>query len=120
MVDIYYDHFLALSFETIHHQSLGKFNDNVTALLQENINVMPSSAQAYLRAIQSQNWLFQYSNIDGINAIFNKMANRSGLKPIKLGAKTLERNYDFFKTQFLEFYPELIRHCYPFKKEGLH
>lgn len=120
LVDIYYDHFLALSFETMHHQSLRKFNDNVTALLQEHINIMPSSAQAYLRAMQSQNWLLQYSNIDGINIILNKMASRSGLKPLRMGAKTLERNYDFFKTQFLEFYPELIRHCYPFKKEALH
>jgi acyl carrier protein phosphodiesterase len=120
LVDIYYDHFLAFSFEMMHHQSLEKFNNNVTALLQEHINIMPWSAQAYLRAMQSQNWLLQYSNIDGINVILNKMASRSGLKPLRMGAKTLERNYDFFKTQFLEFYPELIRHCYPFKKEGLH
>ena len=38
LVDIYYDHFLAVYFEQFHHQSLGTFNDKITALLQQYMN----------------------------------------------------------------------------------
>jgi acyl carrier protein phosphodiesterase len=120
LVDIYYDHFLAVYFEQFHHQSLGTFNDNITALLQHHINIMPSSAQGYLRGMQAQNWLLEYSSVAGIGVILNKMANRSGLHFLQSGARSLEYHYDFFKIQFLKFYPELIGYCDSFKKEALH
>ena len=120
LVDIYYDHFLAVYFEQFHHQSLGTFNDNITALLQHHINIMPSSAQGYLRGMQAQNWLLEYSSVAGIGVILNKMANRSGLHFLQSGARSLGYHYDFFKIQFLKFYPELIGYCDSFKKEALH
>ena len=111
LVDMYYDHFLAVYFERFHHQSLGTFSDKITALLQKHMDIMPSSAQGYLRGMQTQNWLLEYSSVAGIDVILIKMANRSGLQPLQTGANTLERHYDFFKTQFLKFYPELMGHC---------
>ena len=120
LVDMYYDHFLAVYFERFHHQSLGTFSDKITALLQKHMDIMPSSAQGYLRGMQAQNWLLEYSSVAGIDVILNKMANRSGLQPLQTGANTLERHYDFFKTHFLKFYPELMGHCDSFKKEALH
>ena len=120
LVDMYYDHFLAVYFERFHHQPLGTFSDKITALLQKHKDIMPSSAQGYLRGMQTQNWLLEYSSVAGIDVILNKMANRSGLQPLQTGANTLERHYDFFKTHFLKFYPELMGHCDSFKKEALH
>lgn len=120
LVDMYYDHFLALDFETYHQLSLATFNNDITALLQKHVNIMPPSAQGYLRGMQAQNWMLEYNNTEGIDVILNKMANRTGLQPLQTGANTLERHYDFFKTQFLKFYPELMSHCDSFKKEALH
>ena len=120
LVDIYYDHFLAVYFEQFHHQSLGTFNDKITALLQQYMNIMPPSAQGYLRGMQAQNWLLEYSSVAGIGVILNKMANRSGLHLLQSGARSLEHHYDFFKMQFLKFYPELMCYCDSFKKEALH
>jgi acyl carrier protein phosphodiesterase len=120
LVDIYYDHFLALHFETFHRQSLVLFNSEITVLLQQHSDVMPVSAQGYLRGMKAQNWLLEYSSIAGIDIILNKMANRSGLYPLKIAAKTLEEHYPFFQAQFLKFYPELLDYCESFKKEALH
>ena len=120
LVDMYYDHFLAVYFERFHHQSLETFSVKITALLQKHKDIMPSSAQGYLRSMQTQNWLLEYSSVAGIDVILNKMANRSGLQPLQTGANTLERHDDFFKTHFLKFYPELMGHCDSFKKEALH
>ena len=120
LVDMYYDHFLAVYFERFHHQPLGTFSDKITALLQKHMDIMPSSAQGYLRGMQTQNWLLEYNSVAGIDVILIKMANRSGLQPLQTGANTLERHYDFFKTHFLKFYPELMGHCDSFKKEALH
>ena len=120
LVDIYYDHFLAVYFEQFHHQPLGTFNDKITALLQQYMNIMPPSAQGYLRCMQAQNWLLEYSSVAGIGVILNKMANRSGLHLLQSGARSLEHHYDFFKMQFLKFYPELMCYCDSFKKEALH
>ena len=120
LVDMYYDHFLAVYFERFHHQSLETFSVKITALLQKHKDIMPSSAQGYLRGMQTQNWLLEYNSVAGIDVILIKMANRSGLQPLQTGANTLERHYDFFKTHFLKFYPELMGHCDSFKKEALH
>ena len=120
LVDMYYDHFLALYFETYHQLSLATFNNDITALLQKHVNIMPPSAQGYLRGMQAQNWMLEYNNTEGIDVILNKMANRTGLQSLQTGANTLERHYDFFKTQFLKFYPELMSYCDSFKKEALH
>jgi acyl carrier protein phosphodiesterase len=120
LVDIYYDHFLALHFETFHRQSLALFNSEITVLLQQHAGIMPLSAQGYLRGMKAQNWLLEYSSIAGIDIILTKMANRTGLHPLKTAAKTLEEHYPFFQAQFLKFYPELLRHCESFKKEALH
>ena len=120
LVDMYYDHFLAVYFERFHHQPLGTFSDKITALLQKHMDIMPSSAQGYLRGMQTQNWLLEYNSVAGIDVILIKMANRSGLQPLQTGANTLERHYDFFKTHFLKFYPELMGYCDSFKKEALH
>jgi acyl carrier protein phosphodiesterase len=120
LVDIYYDHFLALHFETFHQKSLTLFNREITSLLQQHASVMPISAQGYLKGMKAQNWLLEYSSIAGIDIILNKMANRSGLVSLKTAAKTLEQHYPFLQAQFLKFYPELLGHCESFKKEALH
>jgi acyl carrier protein phosphodiesterase len=120
LVDIYYDHFLALHFETFHQKSLTLFNHEITSLLQQHASVMPISAQGYLKGMKAQNWLLEYSSIAGIDIILNKMANRSGLVSLKTAAKTLEQHYPFLQAQFLKFYPELLGHCESFKKEALH
>jgi acyl carrier protein phosphodiesterase len=120
LVDIYYDHFLALHFETFHRQSLALFNSEITVLLQQHSDVMPVSAQGYLRGMKAQNWLLEYSSIAGIDIILNKMAKRSSLYPLKIAAKTLEEHYPFFQAQFLKFYPEILDYCESFKKEALH
>lgn len=120
LVDMYYDHFLGVYFETFHHQPLATFNDDITALLLKHTYIMPSSAQGYLRGMIAQNWLLEYSSIAGIDVILTKMASRSGLSTLNKGAKTLEQHYAFFKAQFLNFYPELMDHCTSFKKEALH
>ena len=120
LVDIYYDHFLALHFETFHQKPLTLFNREITSLLQQHASVMPISAQGYLKGMKAQNWLLEYSSIAGIDIILNKMANRSGLVSLKTAAKTLEQHYPFLQAQFLKFYPELLGHCESFKKEALH
>jgi len=99
---------------------LETFNDKITALLQQHTNIMPPSAQGYLRGMQAQNWLLEYSSVPGIGEILNKMSNRSGLHLLQSSARSLEFHYDFFKMQFLKFYPELMGYCDSIKKEALH
>jgi acyl carrier protein phosphodiesterase len=120
LVDIYYDHFLALHFEAFHQQSLTLFNHEITILLQQHAGIMPPSAQGYLKGMKAQNWLLEYSSKAGIDIILNKMANRSGLHLLITAAKMLEKHYPFFQAQFLKFYPELLDHCVSFKKVALH
>ncbi len=76
LVDIYYDHFLAIHFEAFHQQSLTLFNYEITILLQQHAGIMPLSAQGYLRGMKAQNWLLEYSSIAGIDITLTKMANR--------------------------------------------
>lgn len=116
LIDVFYDHFLATHFNTYHDMSLSAFISKVQPILQKHQEVLPFSAQRYLAAMVSQNWLAKYQTQKGIAHILQKMATRSGLTLLADGAASLKTHYDELLEGFHVFYPELLTHCECVKK----
>lgn len=116
LIDVFYDHFLAVHFNAYHDMSLAGFIAKAQPILQKHQKVMPHSAQRYLAGMVSQNWLVKYQTQEGIAHILQKMANRSGLTALAEGAYSLSMHYDVLQEGFIRFYPELLMHCECIKK----
>jgi len=116
LIDVFYDHFLAVYFNAYYDIPLLEFIAKVQPILQKHQEVFPYSAQRYLAGMVSQNWLVKYQTQEGIAHILQKMANRSGLTALAEGADSLKTHYDVLQEGFNAFYPELLTYCECIKK----
>jgi len=115
LLDVFYDHFLATHFSKFHSFALEGFVGKVQPLLQNNFDILPTSAQHYLKGMITQDWLTKYETTQGIDFILIKMANRTGIDSIKEGSQSLIKYYKVLEQGFLGFYPDLVDTCNDFK-----
>ena len=116
LLDVFYDHFLAIHFCTFHHTTLRDFIHQIHPILEKQQRQLPLSAQHYLKGMVTQNWLDKYASTTGIATILTKMAVRSGLNTIAMGTESLSLHYNTLNEGFLRFYPDLLSHAAAFKK----
>lgn len=119
LIDIYYDHFLAVHFTHFYGEDLSEFIINVQALLEQDSKILPYTAQRYLEGMISQNWLAAYAHVDGIESVLEKMSRRSGLEVLASSVHGLKEHYEILEKGFMNFYPELIDFCRQFKKKNI-
>lgn len=111
LIDVFYDHFLALHFSHFHQIRLDDFTELIHPILLNNKMELPETAQRYLTGMIAQNWLTKYATVEGMEVILTKMAQRSGIDAIADGAESLTTYYSKLNTGFLAFYPDLMAHC---------
>lgn len=108
IADVFYDHFLAKSWDQYHHQPLEEYVSNAYEFLKTNSDVFPEKATYMLGYMSSQNWLLNYREISGIARALGGLSRRtkfnSGMENAHL---ELERNYEFYSDEFNRFFPEL-------------
>ena len=119
LLDVFYDHFLAVHFLALHGMTLQNFIGLIYPLLESKQQLMPVSAQQYVIGMIAQNWLEKYASTAGISEILSKMAKRSGIDDLSLGTESLKRYYEQINDGFLAFYPELITYANFIKKGGV-
>lgn len=120
LIDIIYDHFLAIHFSSFYQLSLKDFITQVQTLLQLNHGALPPSAQLYLKGMIAHDWLAKYQTVEGITYILAKMAKRSGIDEIEEGTSSLIEHYGKLQKGFLQFYPDVMHACTIFKNSIPH
>jgi acyl carrier protein phosphodiesterase len=118
LVDIYYDHFLALHFHKFYQQGLAAFVVEVEAVLTKHKDELPNSAQSYLNGMITQGWLLMYAEISGVDDILQMMSRRTKYSILSSGINGLTDHYKQIEAGFLRFYPELIAYCSRIKKNS--
>jgi len=108
-VDIYYDHFLAKSWDQYHDLDLKSFADHVYSILKKNYGLLPFRTKRLLPFLITQNWLYGYSNLSDLEMVFYGMDRRTGFKSgMTKAVKVLQQNYSEINKDFDEFYPQII------------
>ena len=108
VVDIFYDHFLAVHWRRFHEESLHHFADHVYSLLSENFDLLPERSKRMLPYLIQQNWLEGYANFTDLELVFYGMDRRTQLiSGMRESVKTLHENYSGLEEDFFDFYPEL-------------
>lgn len=109
IVDMFYDHLLAASWDRLHPQPLEAFTRKVYATLLARQQEMPDPSVYMLTHMQRGNWLLGYSSIEGIDQALTGMARRTPYDSQMEKASTeLKRHYTDFQTHFNRFFPDLM------------
>lgn len=108
IVDIFYDHFLAKNWQRYSETPLPAFVDSFYDLLEKNYEVLPEGTKRMMPYMISDNWLLNYSKIEGISRVLNGMNRRTRNKSkMNFAVIELEAFYDQFEAEFTSFFEEL-------------
>lgn len=109
IVDIYYDHFLAKNWSRYSDVPLDVFVENFYDLLEDNYKILPDGVKRMMPYMIADNWIYNYSKMDGIARVLNGMNRRTKNKSkMNLAILDLEKNYESFEEEFTEFFEDLI------------
>lgn len=109
IVDIYYDHFLAKNWKQYSDTPLKLFADNFYGLLEDNYTILPTGVQRMMPYMISDDWLFNYSKMEGIDRVLQGMDRRTkNRSKMNFAIMDLKEHYSDFETEFTSFFNELI------------
>ncbi|MFT4831555.1 MAG: acyl carrier protein phosphodiesterase [Psychroserpens sp.] len=109
IVDIFYDHFLAKNWERYSDTPLDIFVERFYDLLEENYDILPDGVKRMMPYMISDNWIYNYSNLDGISRVLSGMNRRTKNKSkMNFAILDLEAHYIDFENEFSVFFDELI------------
>ncbi len=112
MVDVFYDHFLARSWE--HYSpnlSLGEFARGIYAALLSRTALMPPRLREVAPRMAAGDWLSAYTQAEAPARALAGISQRlRHTNPLASGAAELEAHYRDLAQDFAEFFPRLIEH----------
>ena len=113
MLDILYDHFLSLHWDTYRNISREKFLEDFRNHGLYAIKNYPEKAQNVINSVVSNRQLTSYEHMDGVIAAFGRIDRR--LSDRALSKDNCERyipliaeNREALEADFLLFFPELM------------
>ena len=116
IVDILYDHFLAKDWNIYSPVKLNDFVENFYEDLEEHFEILPLRIQNLIPYMIADNWLYNYSKIEGIQRVLDGMNRRTKhISRMNEATTELKKHYTEFQEEFTLFFNELI----PFSKEKL-
>jgi acyl carrier protein phosphodiesterase len=109
LVDMFYDHFFAVNFETYANVSLEDFSREVYKALHSQQEFLPEDFRGKITAIAEFDLLGSYKTLDGIGLALYRISKRLKRENnLPEGIFDLKNNYDEFAKDFAIFFPELI------------
>ena len=110
IIDIYYDHFLALHWNNYSEKDLSEFAVKVYSLMLNNYKILPARSKRILPYMIIHNWLVGYSRFKDLQWVFNGMSRRSRKyeSGMEGAVDSLRKDYDNFKSDFEAFFPDMI------------
>lgn len=108
IVDVFYDHFLAMHWNKFHHEPLEKFATDTYRSIETFSAVLPLPFKRMLPYMISGNWLVNYQQIAGVHRALSGMATRTPyISKMEQASGDLQKYYDEFNHEFEVFFPEL-------------
>lgn len=108
VIDILYDFLLANNWSKFSHITRHNFNQRTYTLLLKHVEVCSPRIQKKVRNMIDGDFLTTYNTMDGLDFILEQMDRRTKFTSNFREARSiLERDYDRFNEEFLEFFPEI-------------
>lgn len=108
IVDIFFDHFLAKNWNQYSTVPLKDYVQDFYADLNVNLELLPIRFKNLTPFMIADDWLFNYSTIEGIQKVLNGMNKRTkGVSKMNEATKELQLFYSDFETNFIHFFKDL-------------
>ncbi|NJL12460.1 MAG: DUF479 domain-containing protein [Microscillaceae bacterium] len=110
LVDVFYDHFLAVHFELFSDTSLEAHAQHTYQVLLDNQFILPEIVQNFLPRMVAQNWLARYGEWEGLQNSLQGLNHRARFaNHLDQSILSLKADYEAYDQDFLAFFPEIIR-----------
>jgi acyl carrier protein phosphodiesterase len=108
IVDIYYDHYLAVNWNDYSSEDLHKYIQNIYALIGQNKRHLPPKSVMFTKYMLEHNILSAYARLDGIEKVLQGMSHRATFESnMEHAIHDLKEHYELFENEFKLFFPEL-------------
>lgn len=108
ILDICFDHFLARSWHQLHPLPLRRFLDQCYAELTTQREWLPDELGQNLEARIADDWLGHYATEDGLQEVFDRVAERRpACSAVATAMIDFRQHRDSFETVFHELIPDL-------------
>jgi acyl carrier protein phosphodiesterase len=120
IVDMFYDHFLAVNWQSYSPLPLPEFASQTYRLMTINKQLLPPAMHMLLHYMQKQNWLVSYGRIEGIARALQGMSKRTTFQSdMELAVYDLQEDYQLYMAEFTNFFPQLIQYVKDWKDTHL-
>ena len=111
LIDVFYDHFLAINWDQFHSDSLNDFTKQVYRILDKHLSSMPPKMLNIVPRMIADDWLFRYQSLQGMErTLFFLQKRVSQPKKIQGAIDTLKRDFDLLNEEFIAFFPQVIEY----------
>ena len=108
LIDIFYDHYLALNWSAYSRQSLGSFTQEVYGLLERHFDSLPERLQQITPHLIREDWLMSYGSESGLELTFQRLARRIKRdNQVANAVDDLRTNHLALSQDFGQFFPRL-------------
>ena len=118
VLDVFYDHFLATSWNDHHDVEYSVFVDKAYRSLSDRTEEMPEHTREMFHYMKKNDWLGGYVEIDGIDRALTGLSSRvkQGQQMARSRAELI-KYYDELSDNFDKFFPLLKEKCHLFLKD---
>lgn len=110
ILDVSFDHLLAINWDQWHEQNLRDFVNECHIDLLANSNELPERAQHIIKTMVAQDWLFNYRKIEGISQAFKGLSRRFKYdNPLQGSEQELESQLDYWQVAFSNVLTDLVQ-----------
>lgn len=119
MIDVIYDHFLALDKNEFTDESLMSFTINTYNLLDKYTDHFPEKFAMMYPYMKAHNWLYNYKYREGIEKSLGGVVRRSRyLTESDTAYQLFNEHYEKLKQLYQQFFPELRSVAINFLKQS--
>lgn len=112
ILDIFYDHLLAVNWESYSDESLRDFLDRAYGIILGAADIFPERAAARIITIIEDGWIEKYRSVSGLSVVFEGMSRRVRRKnPLSGSERELVAHYDEMNGHFNRFFPEILEYA---------
>ncbi|HLP44253.1 MAG TPA: acyl carrier protein phosphodiesterase, partial [Candidatus Nanoarchaeia archaeon] len=110
IVDVFYDHFLAVHWQKYHKTPLEEYAAKTYGIVTAHHDILPARVQEFFPYMVRGNWLYNYSRVEGIARALTGMSRRTPFESkMDEAPNELIQYYDEFASEFESFFPDLQR-----------
>jgi len=107
-VDVLYDHFLATDEDEFSEDSLSELSQQVYTVLDQQKQWLPEAFALMFPYMRSQNWLFNYRTIPGIEKSLGGVVRRAAyLTESSTACRLFEKHYQLLRQCYRQFWKDL-------------